>query len=505
MITFLTQIGRNSRIFYALLREGAFSLIDPKLVPPGWRGFLRLLRLIERSGPENESDRLAKAFARLGPSFVKAGQFLATRPDIVGIKAAQGLAALQDRMAPFAQDEAVGLFATALERSVEEVFSAFSEPIAAASIAQVHKGIIRDTGQVVAVKILRPGIRERFARDLDGMRFVARMAERFSAQARRLRLCGVVEVIARSVHQEMDLRLEAAALSELRDVLRDDPGMSAPLPHWDLTTRDVMVTQWVEGIPLSRPDTIRAAGHDGARLACNLLQGFLRQAIHHGYFHADMHQGNLFVDERGRLVLVDGGIMGRLGVKERRFLAEILYGFITRNYQRIAEVHFEAGYVAPGYKVEDFAQALRAVGEPIHDRQAQDIAMAKLLGLLFEITALFGMETRTELVMLQKTMVVVEGVARTLDPQLDMWRIAEPVVKIWLQKQLGLLGRAESASRFVMDLTRVATQIPAVLEQGLSQRPEGESASFTPLQTRMVLTCLAIIAASLSFIAIRLI
>jgi ubiquinone biosynthesis protein len=473
MIGFLIQIGRNIRIGYALAREGALALIEPSLLPPAPRALIRTARLIERRGAEQDQERLSKAFARLGPSFVKAGQFLATRPDIIGFKAAKGLESLQDKMQPFPQDQAEAMLSVALGKPWEQVFASLSQPIAAASIAQVHQGILQEGGQegrMVAVKILRPDIRARFSRDLKGMRFVARMAERFSAEARRLRMEDVVELIARSVSAEMDLRLEAAALSELREAIEHDPLMSAPKPLWDLTSRDVMVSEWVEGIPLNDLSAIDRAGHDRAALAKNLLQGFLKQAIHHGFFHADMHQGNLFVDTSSRLVMVDCGIMGRLGLKERRFLAEILYGFITRNYKRIAEVHFEAGYVPAHHSVEDFAQALRAVGEPIHDRRASDISMAKLLGLLFEITALFDMQSRTELVMLQKTMVVVEGVARTLNPGFDMWRIAEPIVRSWLERQLGPRGMIEEATRSLNAVMDSALLLPELVKK-LSDKP----------------------------------
>jgi ubiquinone biosynthesis protein len=270
----------------------------------------------------------------------------------------------------------------------------------------------------------------------------------------------VVETLARSVAIEMDMRLEAAAVSELAENTRDDPGFRVPKPEWDLTARDVLTTEWIEGIRLSDLRAIEAAGHDRAALGRTVIQSFLRHAIRDGYFHADMHPGNLFVDAEGRLAAVDFGIMGRLGMKERRFLAEILLGFIRRDYRRVAEVHFEAGYVPPHHSVLDFAQAIRAIGEPIHDRRADEISMARLLTLLFEITALFDMATRTELVMLQKTMVVVEGVARKLDPKLDIWSTAEPVVREWIERHLGPLGRIEDAGRGVRTLVGVVADLP---------------------------------------------
>jgi ubiquinone biosynthesis protein len=270
----------------------------------------------------------------------------------------------------------------------------------------------------------------------------------------------VVETLARSVAIEMDLRLEAAAVSELAENAKDDPGFRVPRPQWDLTARDVLTTEWIEGIRLSDVEAIEAAGNDRVAIGRALIQIFLRHAIRDGYFHADMHPGNLFIDAQGRIAAVDFGIMGRLGLNERRFLAEILLGFIRRDYRRVAEVHFEAGYVPPHHSVADFAQALRAIGEPIHDRRADEISMAKLLTLLFEVTALFDMATRTELVMLQKTMVVVEGVARVLDPKLDMWTTSEPVVRDWIERNLGPVGQLERAGRGMQTLAGVIADLP---------------------------------------------
>jgi ubiquinone biosynthesis protein len=259
---------------------------------------------------------------------------------------------------------------------------------------------------------------------------------------------------------EMDLRLEAAALSEMAENCRNDADFRVPSVDWDRTARDVLTLEWIDGIPLNDIARIEAAGIDRIALARTVIQSFLRHALRDGFFHADMHPGNLFVDDQSRLCAVDFGIMGRLGPKERRFLAEILLGFITRDYRRVAEVHFEAGYVPAHHSVEDFAQAIRAIGEPIHSRTADQISMAKLLTLLFEITALFDMKTRTELVMLQKTMVVVEGVARSLDPKLNMWTTAEPVVREWIERNLGPVGRIEDAGRGARSFANMITNLP---------------------------------------------
>ncbi|KQU54935.1 2-polyprenylphenol hydroxylase [Bosea sp. Leaf344] len=459
MIASLFHIARTARIGFVLAREGALALVDPSVLPPLARGAIRLGRLIERPGAGSSATRLAAALERLGPSYVKFGQFLATRPDVVGMRIAADLSALQDRMPPFPMEQARATIAAAHGLPAEQVFAEFGPPVAAASIAQVHRARLKD-GREVAVKVLRPGIRDRFQRDLAAMRFGAEWAERRSAEARRLRFSGVVDTLARSVTMEMDLRLEAAALSEFAENTREDADFRVPEPDWQLTAREMLVDEWIDGVRLSDIAGLQAAGHDLVALAQTVIQSFLKHAIRDGFFHADMHPGNLFVDAQGRLVAVDGGIMGRLGPKERRFLAEILLGFIQRDYTRVAEVHFEAGYVPAHHSVADFAQAIRAVGEPIHDRSADQISMAKVLTLLFEITGLFDMATRTELVMLQKTMVVVEGVARTLDPHLDMWTTAEPVVRDWITRNLGPIGKIEDAGRGAKSLLFSLAALP---------------------------------------------
>jgi ubiquinone biosynthesis protein len=332
----------------------------------------------------------------------------------------------------------------------------------------VHRAEVLTDGGVraVAVKVLRPQVERRFKVDLDAFSFVARNAERMSAEARRLRLIEVVETLRRSVALEMDLRFEAAALSEMAENTRNDPDFRVPTVDWDRTARDVLTLEWIDATPLSDRALLESGGLDLKRLARAVIQTFLRHALRDGFFHADMHPGNLFVDDAGQLVAVDFGIMGRLGVKERRFLAEILLGFITRNYHRTAEVHFEAGYVPPHHSVASFAQAIRAIGEPIHNRVAEEISMAKLFMLLFEVTGMFDMRTRPELLLLQKTMVVVEGVARSLDPKLDMWTVAEPVVREWIERNLGPVGRIEDAAEGAIEVGRLLGEAPKLLARG---------------------------------------
>jgi ubiquinone biosynthesis protein len=462
-----SHLFRLTRAGFVLAREGALGLVDPAPLPPHVRVMLRTARLIERRPASAAAHPLSAALTALGPSYVKLGQFLATRPDVVGAAPARDLETLHDDMAPFPQSEAEAAVAAAFGRKLSEVFAAFGPPIAAASIAQVHRAEIETPAgrRAVAVKVLRPGIEARFKRDLAAFRFVARDAEAFSAEARRLRLVEVVETLARSVAIEMDLRLEAAALSEMAENVRNDPDFRVPAVEWDLTARNVLTLAWIDGTPLNDREALVARRFDLTKLGRAVIQSFLRHALRDGFFHADMHPGNLFVDADGKLVAVDFGIMGRLGPKERRFLAEILLGFITRDYRRTAEVHFEAGYVPAHHSVESFAQAIRAIGEPIHNRTAEDISMAKLLTLLFEVTGLFDMRTRPELLLLQKTMVVVEGVARTLDPRLDIWTTAEPVVRDWIERHLGPAGRLEGAAHGVVELGAFLAGVPSLLSQ----------------------------------------
>src|SRR5690348_16005920 len=422
-----------------------------------------MARLVERRGAKS-GPRLSRALERMGPAYLKLGQFLATRPDVVGVVMARDLEALQDRLPPFAQSEAEAVITGSLERPITQAFVSLGPPVAAASIAQVHRGEVMRDGvrQQVAVKVLRPNVGSRFRRDLSDFFFVAHKAEAFSADARRLRLVEVIHTMQRSVAMEMDLRLEAAALSEMAENTRDDPDFRVPAVDWDRTTHNVLTMEWIDGIALSDHARLEQSNVDLPDLGRKVIQSFLRHALRDGFFHADMHPGNLFLDEAGRLVAVDFGIMGRLGGKERRFLAEILLGFITRDYRRVAEVHFEAGYVPGHHSVENFAQAIRAIGEPIHNRTAEEISMAKLLSLLLEVTGLFDMQTRPELILLQKTMVVVEGVARGFDPKLDIWKTADPVVREWIERNLGPIGRIQGAMSGAGELGRVMRSLPAI-------------------------------------------
>jgi ubiquinone biosynthesis protein len=458
---FFGHVFRLARVGWVMARHDALPPPDDTAaLPLAARLGLRLSRLV--AGQSHGNGRLSGALAELGPSYVKLGQFLATRPDMVGPARAEELRKLQDRLPPFDMATARQMVRLNLGRDVDEIFSRFDPPVAAASIAQVHRATTRG-GRDVAVKILRPQIEQRFARDLSDFFFAARMIERVSAPARRLRPVDATETLAQSVKLEMDLRMEAAAIKEMAANIADDPGFRVPKVEWPLTARQVLTTDWIEGTPLSDMAALEARGLDLNRLADTVIQSFLRHAIRDGFFHADMHQGNLFADPLGNLVAVDFGIMGRLTPKERLFLAEILYGFIRRDYARVAQVHFDAGYVPAHQDPAVFAQALRAIGEPIMDRPAHEISMARLLTQLFEVTGQFDMATQPQLLLLQKTMVVVEGVARRLNPQFNMWNSSEPVLREWIEKKLGPLGQIEGAAVGAASLGRLFTTLPEML------------------------------------------
>ena len=462
---------------WRLLRADALvpREFEPHL-PPGLRLAARMLRLL--AGPEarrgRPGERLAHAFERLGPAAIKLGQFLSTRADVFGERFAEDLGRLKDRLPPFPTELARAEAAGALDRPFEAMFESFEPPVAAASLAQAHPATLRD-GRRVAVKVLRPGVERRVANDVAAMRQAARWADRWVPPSRRLDPIAFVETVAGALQLELDLRMEAAAAGELGEIMARDGYMRAPAVVWEVSSRRVMALSWAPGMPLSDPAALLQPALDRPRLADNLTRAFLAQALDHGAFHADLHEGNLFVAAPAELIAVDFGIVGRLGPGERRYLAEILWGFLRRDYQRVAEVHFEAGYVPAAHAVDAFAQALRAVGEPIFGRPASQVSMGRLLAQLFEVTGMFDMRLRPELVLLQKTMVTVEGVARRNDPEHDIWAAARPVVERWIRRELGPAGRARDliveGRRAVAGLARLADAPAAPVAVAVERRP----------------------------------
>ena len=462
----LAPLARLVNAGFVLAREGVFSLLPPEDMPATARLLVGIARLIERRGVKRKdaAQRVTEALNRLGPSYVKLGQFLATRADLIGDEAAAELAKLQDQVPPVPDAEAYQAIEAALGRPISDLYETIGSCVAAASIAQVYRATVKgpDGAQrSVAVKVLRPGVARRFAKDLESFYIAAGLIERFVKSSRRLKPTAVVDTLAESVNFEMDLRLEAAALSEMAENIRNDPGFRVPVVDWPRTAKTVLTMEWINGIKLSNVAQLRASNLDLEKIAETVLQSFLRHAMRDGFFHADMHQGNLKVAPDGTVVAVDLGITGRLSKAERGFLAEILYGFIRRDYRKVAAIHFKAGYVPSDQDVDQFAQALRAIGEPIRDQTAKDIAMSRLLTQLFEVTELFQMATQTQLIMLQKTMVVVEGVARTLDPKLDIWKTAEPVVRQYLADELGPAARLRTANDSIQAIGRLIAELPA--------------------------------------------
>ncbi|ATG41489.1 MULTISPECIES: 2-polyprenylphenol 6-hydroxylase [Phaeobacter] len=408
-----------------------------------------------------------RALTALGPAYIKFGQVLSTRPDVVGDDLALQLRVLQDKLPPFSRAEAMAQVEQELGQPVEQIYSEFSEPIAAASIAQVHRARLVDNEREVAVKVLRPGIERAFRKDVDAFYFAARIADLFAPGARRLKPMDVIKHFDGVVQGELDLRLESAAASEFAANTKDDTGFQLPQILWNHSARRVMTLGWADGLPLGDNAALDAAGHDRRVLAERVLSLFLRHALRDGYFHADMHQGNLKVAANGDIIAYDFGIMGHIDEYTRRVYAEILFGFIKRDYKRVAEVHFEAGYVPADRDVDEFARALRAVGEPIFGMDATHISMGRLLNYLFEVTERFGMETRTELILLQRTMVVVEGVARSLDPHINIWDSARPVVEDYIKKSIGPRAIVNDLMSTAKVMARFGPRLPALVEQAL--------------------------------------
>lgn len=466
----MASLGAYLRLFgagWTLVRNDA--LLPRELdgaYSPAVRAGANALRIFATRRSGRPGERLARALEGLGPVAIKVGQLLSTRGDIFGGVFAEDMGRLKDRLPAFPTAQARVIIAQELGQPVEAVFANLDEPVAAASLAQAHPATLSD-GRAVAVKVLRPGIERRVAADAAVLALAARLAERWATPLRRLEPVSFAETVIRATELELDLRLEAAGADELAEVMAKDGYMSAPAVLWAGVGKRVLTLGWAEGMALSDPAALSQPGLDRKALAENLTRAFLAQALDHGVFHADLHEGNLFAAAPARLQAVDFGIIGRLGAVERRYLAEILWGFLQRDYMRVAQVHFDAGYVPRKHSVAAFAQALRAVGEPVFGQKANAVAMSRVLTQLFEITALYDMHLRPELVLLQKTMMTVEGVARRIDPEHDIWSASEPVVRRWIARELSpisrvkqLAGDAETALR---NIARLA-EPPVVVE-----------------------------------------
>ncbi|NLR69281.1 2-polyprenylphenol 6-hydroxylase [Novosphingobium sp. ERN07] len=443
-----------------LARHGALRGIenDPNTPAP-----VRTLCKIARFGTiQPKAPDYAGAFRAIGPAAIKLGQTLATRPDLVGDEAAHNLLELQDKLPPVDFTLIRREIESTFGKPLEGLYSSFDpEPVGAASVAQVHRAVTTD-GRKVAVKVLRPGVREKFARDIETYEWAAAHLEAFGAEAARLRPRMVIANFKRWTVRELDLRREAASASELAETMRAHAGYRVPAIDWDRTNGRVMTLDWIDGVKISDVAALEAAGHDRKELAQRLVLAFLTQAINGGFFHADMHQGNLFVEADGTIVAIDFGIMGRIDRRARQWLAEILYGLTTGNYRRVAEIHFEAQYVPSYHSVDEFATALRAVGEPMRGKPVSELSVGQMLDGLFAITRDFDMQTQPHLLLLQKTMVMVEGIATQLDPQINMWETSAPFVRAWVRDELG--PEAAISDRIRTD-TQTLLRIPDLIRR----------------------------------------
>ncbi|WP_375290720.1 2-polyprenylphenol 6-hydroxylase [Qipengyuania sp.] len=477
-----THVWRLGKWARTAARHGALRGIqnDPNTPVP----VKRLIGLFSIGTVKRREADYAGAFRAIGPAAIKLGQSLATRPDIVGEDAARNLLTLQDNLPPVAFEAIRESIESSFGQPLEALYASFDpEPVGAASIAQVHKATTTD-GRIVAVKVLRPGVRERFARDIGTYEWAAAHLEAFGGEAARLRPRLTIANFKRWTNRELDLRREAASASELAEAMVGTPGYSVPAIDWERTNGRVLTLEWVEGVKIADLDGLRAAGHDLPDLARRLVLAFLKQAISAGFFHADMHQGNLFVQADGTIVAIDFGIMGRIDRRARQWLAEILYGLITGNYRRVAEIHFEAQYVPAHHSVDEFATALRAVGEPMRGRPVSELSVGQMLDGLFAITRDFDMQTQPHLLLLQKTMVMVEGIATSLDPEINMWDSAAPFVHEWIRDELG--PEAALAERIRSD-TETLLRIPALVRRLEEQYPPRGGAPDPPPLPRVPL------------------
>ena len=441
----------------------------------------------------SEGERLSHSLESMGTTFIKLGQFLATRPDIIGEKLSKKLENLQDKLPPFSLAEAKEIIKNDLGLDTYNSIIDLSEPVAAASIAQVHKARINDNGTIkdVAIKILRPNIKKIFNEEIDAMMLFAFLTESLIKKTKRLKLVEVVFLLKEITNLEMDLRFEAAAANEYAENTKNDLGFRVPQIYWNFTSENVMTLDWVDGISIRETEELNKKNFNTEKIANDIIQNFLRHAVRDGFFHADMHQGNIFIDNNGHIVPIDFGIMGRLDKMSKRFLAEILFGFIQRDYRKVAEVHLVAGLVPKEVPIDDLAQALRSIGEPIFGQTVKDISGGKLLKQLFDVTEKFNMQTQPQLLMLQKTMVVVEGVARKLNPNTNIWTTSKPVLENWLRETKDPMATLNETIKSTSEVIKRLPEFPEIMDkanQALTYLASGQipqnSNSYTALNTK---------------------
>ena len=427
----------------------------------------------------SDEERLCKSIEKMGTTFIKLGQFLATRPDIIGEELSKQLEKLQDKLPPFSTDQAKQILNKSLGDNLYKSIINISEPVAAASVAQVHKGQINDDGTIkdVAIKILRPDIKKIFNEEIDALMLLAYCVENIIKKTKRLKLVEVAFLLKEITNHEMDLRFEAAAANEFSENTKNDVGFYVPNIYWNYTSEEVLTLDWVEGLSIREKEILESNKINTKNIASDIIQHFLRHAVRDGFFHADMHQGNLFINKSGQIVAIDFGIMGRIDKINRRYLAEILYGFIQSDYKKVAEVHIMAGLVHQNVQVDELAQALRAIGEPIFGQTVKDISGGKLLKQLFDITEKFNMQTQPQLLLLQKTMVVVEGVARQLNPNTNIWETSKPVLEKWLKETKDPISNFTETLKDSAEILKKLPELPKIMDkanQALSYMASGK-------------------------------
>ena len=419
------------------------------------------------SSNKSDEDKLCESIQGMGTTFIKLGQFLATRPDIIGEEISKKLEKLQDRLPPFSMQNAKNILKESLGNDNFNSILNLSEPVAAASIAQVHKAQINENGTIkeVAIKILRPEIKKVFNEEIDALMLLAYIIQSTVTKTKRLKLIEVVFLLKEITNHEMDLRFEAAAANEFAENTKNDSGFFVPKIYWNYTSEKVLTLDWIDGVSIREKDLINDKNIDVKNIASSIIQHFLRHAVRDGFFHADMHQGNLFINESGQIVPIDFGIMGRIDKLNRRYLAEILFGFIQRDYKKVAEVHLVAGLVPNNVNVDELAQALRSIGEPIFGQSVKDISGGRLLKQLFDITEKFNMPTQPQLLLLQKTMVVVEGVARKLNPETNIWETSRPVLEKWLRETKDPINNFTETLKDSAEVLKKLPELPQMMEK----------------------------------------
>jgi len=426
----------------------------------------------DRNVPRGQ--RLREALEELGPVFVKFGQVVSTRPDLIPADIAVELTRLQDDVLPFPGDEAREVIERALDAPLSEHFASFDiQPLASASVAQVHGATLQDSTEVV-VKVLRPGIEKVIEQDLQLLYQLARLAQRHWPNARRLRPLEVVDDYDKTIHDELDMMREGANASQLRSNFLDSDMIYVPQIYWDHSCREVLVMERVEGIPIRDIDAIRAAGIDLRKLAHNGVEIFFTQAFRDGFFHADMHPGNIFVSPQGQYRAVDFGIMGTLAEADKRYLAENLLAFFNRDYRAVAMAHLRAGWVPATTRPEEFEAAVRTVCEPIFARPISEISFGHLVIRLFQVARRFDMPVQPQLVLLQKTLLNIEGLGRQLYPELDLWETAKPFLERWMREQVGPRALARALRRELPTVLPLLPELPGLVHELLRRQRDGQ-------------------------------